>query len=318
MVLTHPQLSVDLWSSGTLVAALHVGRQLFEGHDELTQLQAVIDLLGPPLDVWPGCADLHLWREYEGSLANRQPEMPPNEKLASREVVRPLPEGHPAIDLILRLLVWDPGSRMTAAEALQHPFFEVDPAPIVGSSADPRLGPSSRRSGVEGVLRVCRPPPGEQRGGSFARRTGTPPPGAAQRGGPAFLRTPTWTRGSSAKSLDFRARRGGCVPVFGQFWPGCVLHATDTQTERDGHWRLRRSSPPREHILRRVRLWRGGLSAPAQKQGRAMAVVRAPLPPPPGWWRVCQPRRHPSHGDHMERGVADRGCQRLVAVCLYV
>ena len=77
MVLTHPQLSVDLWSLGTLVAALHVGRQLFEGQDELTQLQAVIDFLGPPLDVWPGCADLRLWCEYEGSLANRQPEMPP-------------------------------------------------------------------------------------------------------------------------------------------------------------------------------------------------------------------------------------------------
>ena len=73
VVLTHPQLSVDLWSSGTVVAALHVGRQLFEGHDELTQLQAVIDFLGPPLDVWPGCDDLHLWCEYEGSLANRHP-----------------------------------------------------------------------------------------------------------------------------------------------------------------------------------------------------------------------------------------------------
>lgn len=76
-LLTHPQLSVDLWSSGTVVAALHVGRQLFEGHDELTQLQAVIDLLGPPLDVWPGCVELDLWCEYEGSFANRQPEMPP-------------------------------------------------------------------------------------------------------------------------------------------------------------------------------------------------------------------------------------------------
>ena len=150
MLLTHPQLSVDLWSSGIIVAALHVGRQLFEGHDELTQLQAVIDFLGPPFDVWPGCVELYIWCEYEGSLANRQPEMPPNEKLASREVVRPLPEGHPAIDLILRLLMWDPGSRLTAAEALQHPFFEVDPAPIVGSSAEPRLGPSSRRSGAEG------------------------------------------------------------------------------------------------------------------------------------------------------------------------
>ena len=76
--------------------------------------------------------------------------MPPNEKLASREVVRPLPGGHPAIDLILRLLMWDPGSRLPAAEALQHPFFGVDPAPIVGSPAGPRLGPSSRRSGAEG------------------------------------------------------------------------------------------------------------------------------------------------------------------------
>ena len=142
MLLTHPQLSVDLWSSGTVVAALHVGRQLFEGRDELTQLQAVIDLLGPPLDVWPGCADLHLWCEYEGSLANRQPEMPPNEKLASREVVRPLPGGHPAIDLILRLLMWDPGSRLPAAEALQHPFFR---------------GGSRAHCGV-----LCRPPPGAQ------------------------------------------------------------------------------------------------------------------------------------------------------------
>ena len=196
MLLTHPQLSVDLWSLGTLVAALHVGRQLFEGHDELTQLQAVIDLLGPPLDVWPGCADLHLWCEYEGSLANRQPEMPPNEKLASREVVRPLPEGHPAIDLILRLLMWDPGSRLTAAEALQHPLFSRwIPRPSWGPLPTPAWGPAAGGLALRGL--ACLPTSAAR--GAAGRQLRPANRNTATRGGPAggpaFLRTPTWTRG---------------------------------------------------------------------------------------------------------------------------
>ena len=192
MLLTHPQLSVDLWSSGTLVAALHVGRQLFEGHDELTQLQAVIDLLGPPLDVWPGCADLHLWCEYEGSLANRQPEMPPNEKLASREVVRPLPEGHPAIDLILRFLMRDPGSRLTAAEALQHPFLRWIPRPSWGPLPTPAWGPAAGGLALRGL--ACLPTSARGAAGRQLRPANRNTARGGPAGGPAFLRTPTWTR----------------------------------------------------------------------------------------------------------------------------
>ncbi len=76
-VLADPQLSVDLWSAGTVVAALHVGRQLFDGQEELSQLQAIIDFIGPPLETWPGCAALPLWCKYEGSLVNRRPKVPP-------------------------------------------------------------------------------------------------------------------------------------------------------------------------------------------------------------------------------------------------
>ena len=192
MLLTNPQLSVDLWSSGTLVAALHVGQQLFEGHDELTKLQAVIDVLGPPLDVWPGCVELYLWGEYDGVFgAPPARDAPPNEKLASREVVRPLPEGHPAIDLILRLLMWDPGSRLTAAEALQHPRWI--PRPSWGPLPTPARGPAAGGLALRGL--ACLPTSARGAAGRQLRPATRNTARGGPARGPAFLRSPTWTRG---------------------------------------------------------------------------------------------------------------------------
>ena len=34
--------------------------------------------------------------------------------------------GHDAIDLILKMLQWDPQKRPTAAQCLQHPFFTAE------------------------------------------------------------------------------------------------------------------------------------------------------------------------------------------------
>ena len=118
-----PQLSVDLWSAGTVVGALHVGQQLFNEQQERRQLQAMIDFIGPPQEAWSHCVTLPLWRKYEPMIVLREPEVPPCEKLTSSKVCRPLPVGHPAIDLILRLVLWNPRDRITAAGALTHSFF---------------------------------------------------------------------------------------------------------------------------------------------------------------------------------------------------
>uniref|UniRef100_A0A8C7Z1D8 mitogen-activated protein kinase n=1 Tax=Oryzias sinensis TaxID=183150 RepID=A0A8C7Z1D8_9TELE len=102
----HYNMTVDIWSVGCIMAELLTGRTLFPGTDHIDQLKLIMMLVGTP-----------------------GPEL--LMKISSEPVSvrkRPLWRCFPAlapvsVDLLEKMLVLDTDKRITASEALAHPYF---------------------------------------------------------------------------------------------------------------------------------------------------------------------------------------------------
>eukprot|EP00850_Spirogloea_muscicola_P005207 SM000023S07663 [mRNA] locus=s23:710938:713149:+ [translate_table: standard] len=109
---THYSTPVDMWSVGCIFAELARKAPLFPGDSELQQLLHIFKVLGTPKEnTWPGVSRLRDWHEF--------PQWQPQDLT---EVVKGLdPAG---IDLLKKMLEYDPSQRVSAKEALRHPYFD--------------------------------------------------------------------------------------------------------------------------------------------------------------------------------------------------
>lgn len=124
--------AMDVWSCGCILAELFARRPLFPGRDYRHQLLLIFNLIGTPGAGGNGgnssaelaCIDSPRAREYIASLPQyRSPEdwtpwLSNSSKRGSNNPVSPL-----GLDLLRRMLVFDPSQRITAAEALAHPYL---------------------------------------------------------------------------------------------------------------------------------------------------------------------------------------------------
>jgi cell division cycle 2-like len=133
--------ALDVWSAGCIFAEFLTKQPLFQTRSEAETIQHIFRLLGTPTDAaWPGWRDLPLAKELRAHERNHPP-VPLRKalKLSSTS----FGGGGSAfvsdtgLDLLARMLTCDPEQRITAAEALAHPWFEESPPP-----ADPRLLPA--------------------------------------------------------------------------------------------------------------------------------------------------------------------------------
>jgi len=103
---------VDIWYAGCIFAEMLAKRPLFPGDSEIDQLFRIFRTLGTPTeDVWHGCT----------SLPDYKPNFPKWKKV---ELCKVIPTADPlALDLLQKMLVYEPYQRISAKEALTHPYF---------------------------------------------------------------------------------------------------------------------------------------------------------------------------------------------------
>lgn len=118
LILTHKisySTAIDIWSVGCIFAEmLGKGAPLFPGKDAYTQLTLMINLLGSPTPEALAKVESEMARKHFASLPKTNPP-PFSERFPGAD-----PE---ALDLLAKLLDWDPERRITAYEALGHPYF---------------------------------------------------------------------------------------------------------------------------------------------------------------------------------------------------
>ncbi|XP_075705567.1 mitogen-activated protein kinase 15 isoform X2 [Rhinoderma darwinii] len=105
---------VDMWSVGCILAEMLLGKPLFPGTSTINQIERIMSLIPAPSpeDI------LAIKSEYGSSVISR---MNSRQKIPLLELLPPScpPE---AIDLLSKLLVFNPDKRLTAEEVLQHPY----------------------------------------------------------------------------------------------------------------------------------------------------------------------------------------------------
>jgi cyclin-dependent kinase len=105
---------------------------LFPGDSEWQQLLHIFKLLGTPSErSWPGVTKLRDWHEF--------PQWRP------QDLARVFPTlEEDGLDLLRRMLQYDPARRVSAKEALRHPYFDDLGAP-------PGSDPAADRAKVDAL-----------------------------------------------------------------------------------------------------------------------------------------------------------------------
>jgi cyclin-dependent kinase len=141
--------AVDMWSVGCIFAEMATGQPLFAGKHDADQLLKIFSFLGSPNNqVWPSLNDYpnssnmlgreefyanfenHCHAEYLLKQDNDAREPSGFDKL-----------GPAGIDLLRQMLQYEPSQRISATQALNHPYFTT---PTPSAAPQPAAAPSAQ------------------------------------------------------------------------------------------------------------------------------------------------------------------------------
>jgi len=126
---------VDIFALGCIMGELYMSHPLFMGSSELDQMYKICSTLGTPTrESWPDGYKL------ASQIGFNFPQF--NPVSLSSMIPNASPE---AINLLQRMLQFDPQKRITAAQMLQHPYFHnFSPEGILINDAEPLPVPSKK------------------------------------------------------------------------------------------------------------------------------------------------------------------------------
>ena len=123
--------SIDIWAVGCILAEMISNRPIFPGKHYLDQLNHIMGVLGSPTQEDLASILNDKARCYLASLPFR-PKIP---------FTKVYPQADPkAVDLLERMLTFNPNKRITVTEALQHPYlsqyYDPEDEPVASEPFD--------------------------------------------------------------------------------------------------------------------------------------------------------------------------------------
>lgn len=111
--------AVDIWSVGCILGEFMLKRPLFPYGNQMELLDSIFKLCGTPNpNTCPNLCKLQKWCQPKTVYKNR-----------IREVFRDFDKCSSIVNLLQSMLELDPEKRITAKEALRHPWFSEYPRP---------------------------------------------------------------------------------------------------------------------------------------------------------------------------------------------
>lgn len=107
--------AVDMWSAGCIMAELFNRKALFRGSTFYNQLNKIVEVVGTPDEKDVAMFSSQSARDYlKATLSN----------VPARPWAKVCPAADPlALDLLSKMLCFNPASRVNTEEALRHPYF---------------------------------------------------------------------------------------------------------------------------------------------------------------------------------------------------
>ncbi|KAI1797776.1 Pkinase-domain-containing protein [Ganoderma leucocontextum] len=131
--------AVDMWSVGCIFAELLLNEPLFQARGEIEMISMIFKLLGPPTS--------QSWPDYHTMPLAKTITLPSPHPSQLRQKFPYVTAA--GLDLLSQLLAYDPEMRVSAEEALTHPYFTESPLPkhpdLFGSFPSAAAGEKRRK-----------------------------------------------------------------------------------------------------------------------------------------------------------------------------